>query len=102
MCRKMPCNCSALRLCLGSPAAPWYEAVPFLQDVSVMPTPSSLTERVARFVVATKSRNIPANVMHLGKRSILDGLGLALAGNRAESGRLVRSYLKTLGLRNGS
>src|SRR5687768_11193465 len=67
-----------------------------------MPASSSLTERVARFIVATKSRSIPAEVMHLGKRSILDGLGLALAGNRAESGRLVRAYLKTLGVRNGS
>jgi 2-methylcitrate dehydratase PrpD len=37
-------------------------------------------------------------VMHLGKRSILDGLGLALAGNAAESGHIVRTYLKSLGI----
>ncbi len=36
--------------------------------------------------------------MHLGKRSILDGLGLALAGNAAESGHIVRNYLKSLGV----
>jgi len=36
--------------------------------------------------------------MHLGKRSILDGIGLALAGNAAESGRIVRTYLKSLGI----
>jgi 2-methylcitrate dehydratase PrpD len=35
--------------------------------------------------------------MHLAKRSILDGIGLALAGNAAESGRLVRAYLRKLG-----
>ena len=36
--------------------------------------------------------------MHLAKRSILDGFGLALAGNAAASGHIVRMYLKTLGV----
>ena len=58
---------------------------------------SSLTAYVARFVVGTKAKQVPREVMHLGKRSILDGLGLALAGNAAESGRIVRTYLKSLG-----
>jgi 2-methylcitrate dehydratase PrpD len=64
-----------------------------------MPTAqeSSLTAYVARFITETKASRIPAEVMHLGKRSILDGIGLALAGNAAESGRIVRQYLKTLG-----
>jgi 2-methylcitrate dehydratase PrpD len=58
----------------------------------------SLTEYVAKFVVNTKPSAIPADVTHLGKRSILDGLGLALAGNAAESGHIVRTHLKSLGL----
>ena len=58
---------------------------------------TSLTAYVARFITETKASRIPADVTHLGKRSILDGLGLALAGNAAESGNLVRQYLKTLG-----
>jgi 2-methylcitrate dehydratase PrpD len=58
---------------------------------------SSLTAYVARFITETKASRIPAEVMHLGKRSILDGIGLALAGNAAESGHIVRQYLKTLG-----
>src|SRR5687768_14860366 len=62
-----------------------------------MPSPTSLTAQVAEFIVRTGSRDIPREVMHLGKRSILDGIGLALAGNAAESGRIVRAYLKTLG-----
>ncbi|HYC46139.1 MAG TPA: MmgE/PrpD family protein, partial [Burkholderiales bacterium] len=62
-----------------------------------MPSESSLTAEVAQFIVATKSRGIPRDVMHFGKRSILDGLGLALAGNAAESGKLVRAYLAKLG-----
>jgi 2-methylcitrate dehydratase PrpD len=57
----------------------------------------SLTAYVARFITETKASGIPAEVMHLGKRSILDGIGLALAGNAAESGHLVRQYLETLG-----
>jgi 2-methylcitrate dehydratase PrpD len=65
-----------------------------------MPAPqeASLTAYVARFITETKAPSIPAEVMHLGKRSILDGIGLALAGNAAESGHIVRQYLKTLGI----
>jgi len=59
--------------------------------------PSSLTAYVASFITGTGPSRIPPDVMHLGKRSILDGIGLALAGNAAESGRIVRQYLKTLG-----
>jgi 2-methylcitrate dehydratase PrpD len=62
---------------------------------------SSLTAYVARFITETKASSIPAGVMHLGKRSILDGIGLALAGNAAESGHIVRQYLKTLGIATG-
>jgi len=62
-----------------------------------MSSEKSLTAYVAEFITDTKPSRIPADVMHLGKRSILDGLGLALAGNAAESGHIVRSYLRTLG-----
>jgi len=62
-----------------------------------MATRPTLTDYVARFITGTQSTRIPREVMHLGKRSILDGLGLALAGNAAESGHIVRTYLKTLG-----
>jgi 2-methylcitrate dehydratase PrpD len=66
-----------------------------------MPRDSSLTHYVAEFILNTRSRRIPDDVMRLAKRSILDGLGLALAGNAAESGRLVRTYLRTLGCSAG-
>jgi 2-methylcitrate dehydratase PrpD len=58
----------------------------------------ALTAEIAQFVTRTRSAKIPRAVMHLGKRSILDGLGLALAGNAAESGHIVRNYLKSLGV----
>ena len=57
----------------------------------------SLTAYVAQFITDTQAGDIPAGVMHLGKRSILDGIGLALAGNAAESGHIVRTYLKAFG-----
>lgn len=57
----------------------------------------SLTAYVAEFIVGTRSSDIPADVMHLGKRSILDGIGLALAGSVAESGHIVRKHLRSLG-----
>jgi 2-methylcitrate dehydratase PrpD len=58
---------------------------------------SSLTAYVAEFITRTRTKDIPADVMHLGKRSILDGIGLALAGSVAESGHIVRKHLKSLG-----
>lgn len=57
----------------------------------------SLTAYVANFVVRIRAAAIPADVMHLGKRSILDGIGLALAGSVAESGHLIRQHLLSLG-----
>jgi 2-methylcitrate dehydratase PrpD len=66
-----------------------------------MTEPASLTAYVAKFVLETRASSIPAEVMHLGKRSILDGIGLALAGNAAESGHIVRTYLKSLGIPTG-
>src|SRR3954469_444002 len=57
----------------------------------------SLTAYVADFITRTRTKDIPADVMHLGKRSILDGIGLALAGSVAESGHIVRKHLKSLG-----
>jgi 2-methylcitrate dehydratase PrpD len=66
--------------------------------IFTMTEAASLTAYVAQFVIGTGPSAIPAAVMHLGKRSILDGIGLALAGNAAESGRIVRTYLKSLGI----
>jgi 2-methylcitrate dehydratase PrpD len=37
-------------------------------------------------------------VVDLGKKSILDGLGLALAGARAENGKIFREYAASIGL----
>src|SRR2546427_2835706 len=58
----------------------------------------SLSAYVSDFIVATKARDIPFDVAHLGKRSVLDGLGLALAGAASEGAHITRRYLASLGL----
>jgi len=63
--------------------------------------PGLLTAYVADFIASTKYSDIPKDVMHLGKKSILDGLGLALAGSVAKSGELVRHHLQGLGCADG-
>jgi 2-methylcitrate dehydratase PrpD len=64
-----------------------------------MPPQASLTSHVAEFIAGTRA--IPADVVELGRKSILDGLGLALAGAVAESGHIVTAYLNDLGFSKG-
>src|SRR6266699_981614 len=65
------------------------------------PKTPGLTDYVGRFVVNTTYEDIPADVIELGKKSILDGLGLALAGSRAQTGAICRQYLQELGVCEG-
>jgi len=57
-----------------------------------------LTEYVGKFIASTKYEDIPQDVIELGKKSILDGLGLALAGSRAQMGAICREYVAHLGI----
>jgi 2-methylcitrate dehydratase PrpD len=57
-----------------------------------------LTEYVGKFIASTKYEDIPQDVIELGKKSILDGLGLALAGSRAQTGAICREYVERLGI----
>ncbi len=52
-----------------------------------------LTAEVAAFVLETGYDDIPAEVIELAKKSILDGFGLALSGSVAASGRIVQQHL---------
>src|SRR5260370_37682917 len=65
------------------------------------PEASGLTEYVGRFVSSTRYEDIPEDVVELGKKSILDGLGLALAGSRAQTGAICREYVEHLGICDG-
>ena len=60
-----------------------------------------MTTYVGRFVATTTYEQIPQEVIELGKKSILDGLGLALAGSRAETGSISRKYVEQIGVCNG-
>ena len=62
----------------------------------------SLSAHVANFIASTRYPDIPAEVVALGKKSILDGCGLALAGSVAKSGELVRRHLQGLGGAGGT
>src|SRR5712675_86674 len=66
------------------------------------PKNAGLTRYVGTFVTQTKYQEIPADVIELGKKSILDGLGLALAGSRADSGSISRRYVEQAGVTRGN
>jgi 2-methylcitrate dehydratase PrpD len=57
-----------------------------------------LTREVAGFIVETGYDALPDEVLELARKSILDGLGLALSGSVAESGHIVQKYLKSQSL----
>ena len=60
--------------------------------------PPEATGYVAGFIVDTRFADIPAAVLELARKSILDGLGLALSGSVARTGELVRKYLESTGV----
>jgi 2-methylcitrate dehydratase PrpD len=60
-----------------------------------------LTHYVANFIRDTSYGDLPDHVIGLGKKSILDGIGLALSGSVAKSGELVRRHLLGLSLGAG-
>ncbi|HJT86952.1 MAG TPA: MmgE/PrpD family protein, partial [Bryobacteraceae bacterium] len=62
---------------------------------------SGLTRHFAEFIVATRYSDLPPEVIEVGKKSILDGLGLTLVGSVAQSGGIVRRYLESLSLGRG-
>lgn len=59
---------------------------------------AGLTRQVAVFAVITTYDDLPAAVIALGKKSILDGFGLALAGAASTSAKITDQYLRRLGV----
>src|SRR5438093_2285617 len=58
------------------------------------PNVPGLTKYVSEFIVHTKYQDIPEAVLALGRKSILDGFGLALAGSVSPMGPLSRQYVE--------
>ena len=65
------------------------------------PGTPAVTAYVADFILKTRYTDIPNDVLDLARKSILDGLGLALCGSVAKSGEIVRAYLKSMGAMSG-
>ena len=63
---------------------------------------AGLTAAIADFVVAARYTDLPPELLDLGKMHMLDAVGLAIAGERAGSGAIVRRYLGDLGVANGA
>jgi 2-methylcitrate dehydratase PrpD len=53
--------------------------------------------RWGEFIAATEFEDLPADVVHRMKRSLLDMLGCAVIGSRFEPSRLLAAYLKRTG-----
>src|SRR2546429_819607 len=58
------------------------------------PNGPGLTKYVSEFIASTKYRDIPEDVLASGRKSILDGFGLALAGSVSPMGPLIRQYVE--------
>jgi len=56
-----------------------------------------LTAEVARFIQGVSPADIPLHVARLAKRSILDGLGLAIAGSRSRACAIAREEIHAYG-----
>ena len=55
------------------------------------------TERIAEFIEQMSYEQLPAAAVEVSKRSILDCLGVALAGCEEDAGRIVSEYAKDTG-----
>ncbi|HEX7836386.1 MAG TPA: MmgE/PrpD family protein [Kofleriaceae bacterium] len=80
-----------------APRARRASAAPGSSPAAEFPRAPGLTKSVAEFITATKYKDIPPDVIELGKKSILDGFGLALAGSVSAMGPRVRQYIQSLG-----
>ena len=53
-----------------------------------------VTAAVAKFIVNTSLAGMPANVIDQGKRCLMDGFGVILAGSTVRGSAIVRDYVK--------
>jgi 2-methylcitrate dehydratase PrpD len=65
------------------------------------PKVPDLTRHVAEFVANTAYADLPGEVIELGKKSILDELGLAIASANSKGTAMLRDYIRALGCASG-
>jgi 2-methylcitrate dehydratase PrpD len=85
----------------GGHASPQTTAAPKSARTE-FPKVEGLTREVAEFILHTGYGDLPGDVVELGRKSILDGMGLALCGSVAATGQLSRAYVKGLGVAGGA
>src|SRR3954468_21832172 len=56
-----------------------------------------VTERLARYMVTARDRELPAQVLLECKHRILDTLGAMISGSRMKPGEMALKYVRTLG-----
>jgi hypothetical protein len=56
-----------------------------------------LTEYVADFASRVRFKDVPSDVMALGKKSIRDVLGPTLTGSASKASAILQAYIKRLG-----
>src|SRR6266404_9001563 len=66
-----------------------------------LPQVQKLTASVAQFIAKTNYSDVSPEALELGKKSILDGLGLALSGSKAETAGLIQQYVGSFGFHAG-
>ena len=52
------------------------------------------TDAVRRFIATSNLKTMPADVVTQGKRCLIDGFGVMLAGSTAEGSHILRGYAK--------
>jgi 2-methylcitrate dehydratase PrpD len=92
----LPASLPARRL-MNPAGSPQPSPAPASCEPLEFPKSPGLTKYVTEFIVSTKYEDIPANVIELGRKTILDGFGLALAGSVSESGPIIRRYIEAIG-----
>ena len=54
------------------------------------------TDALTAFITSTKLSGMPADVIAQGKRCLVDGFGVVLAGSTVKGSSIVRDYVRTL------
>src|SRR6266404_2355759 len=87
---------------LGSSESAFGEpATPQPCTPAAFPQVKELTAYVAEFIAKTNYSDVSSEALELGKKSILDGLGLALSGSKAETAGLIQQYVGSFGFHAG-
>ncbi len=82
---------------------PWLKsAVPPREPDRDFQPRTDVTPYVVGFIAGTNYQDLPADVIELGKKSILDAFGLALVGARSTGSGILRSYFESFGFKQAN